>query len=109
MGGRGAAAQHLARNGPRHVGASQDDGRALSCLRPRPDESPFPFFWKLLDERGKRCVVIDAFLTCPLQSLGGVQIVDWGSWSWFWEPTMIPASLKSEIRRRFGPYPAEDH
>jgi predicted AlkP superfamily phosphohydrolase/phosphomutase len=78
-------------------------------LRPRPDQTPFPFLWKLLSDQGKRSVVMDAFLTCPLREFNGVQIVDWGSWSWFWEPTMIPGSLKQEIRRKFGPYPSDDH
>jgi predicted AlkP superfamily phosphohydrolase/phosphomutase len=78
-------------------------------LRPRPDETPFPFVWKLLGDHGLRSVVVDAFLTCPLRDFHGVQIVDWGSWSWFWEPTMIPASLEKEVRRRFGSYPSEDH
>lgn len=78
-------------------------------LRPRPDQSAFPFVWQLLNERGKRSVVIDAFLTCPLRDFNGVQIVDWGSWSWFWEPTMMPASLQREIRRKFGRYPSDDH
>lgn len=78
-------------------------------LRPRPDRSPFPFVWKLLNDRGLRSIVIDAFLTCPLRDFNGVQIVDWGSWSWFWEPTMSPPSLRHEVRSRFGPYPAEDH
>ncbi len=78
-------------------------------LRPRPDESPVPFFWKLLSDRGKRAIVMDAFLTCPLRDFNGVQIVDWGSWSWFWEPTILPHSVGSEIKRRFGAYPFEDH
>ena len=77
--------------------------------RPRPDQSPFPFVWKLLSDHGKRCVVMDAFLTCPLEPFNGAQIVDWGSWSWFWGPTITPASLSKEIRQRFGSYPAEDH
>lgn len=77
--------------------------------RPRPDLSPFPFLWKVLSDQGKRCVVMDAFLTCPLQGFNGSQIVDWGSWSRFWEPTMTPASLEGEIKKKFGPYPAEDH
>jgi predicted AlkP superfamily phosphohydrolase/phosphomutase len=80
-----------------------------SPLRPRPDRSPFPFLWKHLNDRGKRCVIMDAFLTCPLDNFNGVQIVDWGSWSWFWEPTILPASLKQQIEKKFGPYPAEDH
>ena len=78
-------------------------------LRPRPDQSAFPFLWQLLSERGLRSVIFDAFLTCPLRDFNGVQIVDWGSWSWFWEPTMIPGSLRKEVRRKFGPYPSDDH
>jgi len=78
-------------------------------LRPRPDESPVPFLWKLLSDHGKRTVVMDAFLTCPLRDFHGVQIVDWGSWSWFWDPTVLPASVGTEIRKRFGAYPFEDH
>ena len=78
-------------------------------VRPRPDQSPFPFVWKLLSDHGKRCVIIDAFLTCPLQGFNGSQIVDWGSWSHFWETTIIPDTLKREWEKRFGHYPAEDH
>src|SRR5262249_42809815 len=77
-------------------------------VRPRPDRSPFPFLWKLLSDHGKRCVVMDAFLTCPLQGFNGSQIVDWGSWSHFWETTITPETLKRELEKRFGRYPAED-
>jgi predicted AlkP superfamily phosphohydrolase/phosphomutase len=77
--------------------------------RPRPDLCPVPFLWKVLDEHGKRCIVIDAFLTCPLQTFSGVQIVDWGSWTWFWQQTILPAALGKQIAARFGSYPAEDH
>jgi predicted AlkP superfamily phosphohydrolase/phosphomutase len=78
-------------------------------VRPRPDLCPVPFLWKTLDEHGKRCIVMDAFLTCPLQNFGGIQIVDWGTWTWFWQQTILPASLGKQIAERFGPYPAEDH
>ena len=77
--------------------------------RPRPDLCPVPFIWKTLDDHGKRCIVMDAFLTCPLQNFSGVQMVDWGSWTWFWQQTILPSSLAKEITARFGPYPAEDH
>ena len=80
-----------------------------SLVRPRPDRSPVPFLWQLLSEQGKRCVIMDAFMTCPLQNFNGTQIVEWGTWSWFWEPTILPASLKVEMQKKFGPYPAEDH
>jgi len=80
-----------------------------SPLRPRPDLSPVPFLWKLLSDQGKRCMVMDAFLTCPLQGFNGGQIVDWGSWSHFWDTTIAPDTLKRELEKKFGRYPAEDH
>jgi predicted AlkP superfamily phosphohydrolase/phosphomutase len=78
-------------------------------LRPRPAETPVPFLWKLLSDAGRRTIVIDAFMTCPLRDFNGVQIVDWGSWSWFWGPTVVPASVGRELRATFGAYPFEDH
>jgi predicted AlkP superfamily phosphohydrolase/phosphomutase len=80
-----------------------------SPARPRPDQSPVPFLWKLLNDHGKRCIIMDAFLTCPLQNFNGTQIVEWGTWTWFSEPSITPESVKKEIQRKFGPYPAENH
>ena len=80
-----------------------------SPVRPRPDQSPVPFMWKLLSDHGKRCIVMDAFMTCPLQNFKGTQIVEWGTWSWFSEPAIIPESVKKEMQKKFGAYPAEDH
>jgi predicted dehydrogenase/predicted AlkP superfamily phosphohydrolase/phosphomutase len=80
-----------------------------SPVRPRPDQSPVPFLWKLLSDQGKRCVIMDAFMTCPLQNFNGTQIVEWGTWTWFSEPSITPESLKKEIQKKFGPYPAENH
>ena len=78
-------------------------------VRPRPEECPAPFLWKLLDEHGKKSIVMDAFMTCPLRDFNGIQIVDWGSWTWFAGQEIRPKLIKDEIRRRFGPYPAENH
>ncbi len=80
-----------------------------SPVRPRPEQSPVPFLWRLLDDAGKHCVIMDAFMTCPLQPFRGAQIVEWGTWSWFSEPTMLPDALKKEMAKQFGGYPAEDH
>ncbi len=77
--------------------------------RPRPDRSPQPFFWKLLSDAGRRCVVVDAFMTCPVAGLRGTQVLEYGTWTWFWEPVTAPPELRDEILARFGPYPAEDH
>ena len=52
---------------------------------------------------------MDAFLTCPLQNFNGTQIVEWGTWTWFSEPSITPESVKREMHRKFGSYPAEDH
>ena len=80
-----------------------------SPARPRPDQSPVPFFWKILSDQGKKCIIMDAFMTCPLQNFNGTQIVEWGTWSWFSEPSITPESLKKEMQKKFGSYPAEDH
>jgi predicted AlkP superfamily phosphohydrolase/phosphomutase len=77
--------------------------------RPRADESPEPFFWKLLSDAGQRCVVVDAFMNCPLKDFNGAQILEYGTWTWFWEPMTTPPGLRDEIVAKFGPYPAEDH
>lgn len=79
------------------------------AVRPRPDQSPVPFMWKLLSDHGMRCIVMDAFMTCPLQNFNGTQIVEWGTWSWFSEPSISPESVKKEMQKKFGAYPAEDH
>ncbi len=78
-------------------------------VRPRPDQSLVPFLWRLLNDQGKHCVIMDAFMTCPLQNFNGAQVVEWGTWSWFSEPTILPAELKREMTKAFGTYPAEDH
>jgi predicted AlkP superfamily phosphohydrolase/phosphomutase len=77
--------------------------------RPRPDESPEPCFWKLLSDAGRRCVVVDAFMNCPLEPFNGTQVLEYGTWTWFWEPTTRPRELQRELLARFGRYPAEDH
>ena len=78
-------------------------------VRPRPEECPVPFLWKLLDDSGIRSIVMDAFLTCPLRDFSGIQIVDWGSWTWFSGQEIQPDSIKQAIRGKFGAYPAENH
>ncbi len=77
--------------------------------RPKPENCPVPFFWQLLDQQGIRSIVMDAFLTCPLRDFSGIQIVDWGSWTWFSGQEILPESIKHDIRKQFGVYPAENH
>ena len=78
-------------------------------VRPRPEECPVPFLWKLLDAHGKKSIIMDAFLTCPLRDFNGIQVVDWGSWTWFSGQEILPKEIANEIQQKFGSYPAENH
>lgn len=77
--------------------------------RTRPDECALPPFWKLLDDAGTRCLVMDAFMNHPLDGFAGVQILEYGTWTWFSDPAATPKPVWREIIRRFGPYPAPEH
>ena len=68
-----------------------------------------PPFWKFLDDAGRRCVVFDAFMDYPLPGYRGVQVHDYGTWTWFGEPGSSPPGMLRDIKRRFGPYPAPEH
>lgn len=77
--------------------------------RTEPASCGQPPFWKYLDAAGRRCIVFDAFMDYRLPGFGGIQILDYGTWTWFGEPGSTPAGMLREIRRRFGPYPAPEH
>jgi predicted AlkP superfamily phosphohydrolase/phosphomutase len=77
--------------------------------RTRADECGQPPFWKFLDEAGKRCIVMDAFMNYPLENFRGLQILEYGTWTWFAEPLSTPHDLWREIVHRFGPYPVPEH
>ncbi|GBD44888.1 hypothetical protein HRbin40_02380 [bacterium HR40] len=66
-------------------------------------------FWVTLDRAGRRVIVADAFMDAPVADFRGIQIVDYGTWTWFWRPESRPAGILREIRRRFGRYPAPEH
>jgi predicted AlkP superfamily phosphohydrolase/phosphomutase len=62
-------------------------------------------FWKILDEAGKRCVVLDAPETFPVHGFQGVQIFEWGTWAWYWKRMATPVEIERELTERFGVYP----
>lgn len=68
-----------------------------------------PPFWRHLDAAGRRCIVFDAFMDGPLDGFRGIQIREYGTWTWFGEPGSAPAATLAEIVRRFGRYPAPEH
>ena len=77
--------------------------------RTLPEWCARPPFWKFLDDAGRRCIVFDAFMDFRLPDFKGVQILEYGTWTWFSEPWSSPRGLYQEIVRRFGPYPAPEH
>jgi len=68
-----------------------------------------PPFWKYLDDAGRRCVIFDAFMDYQLPGFHGVQILEYGTWTWFGEPASSPGGLLGDIKTRFGAYPAPEH
>ena len=54
--------------------------------RTLPEWCARPPFWKFLDDAGRRCIVFDAFMDARLPDFKGVQILEYGTWTWFSEP-----------------------
>lgn len=66
-------------------------------------------FWATLDRAGRQVIVMDAFMDAPIEDFRGIQILEYGTWTWFWRPDSRPAGMYREIVRRFGRYPAPEH
>jgi len=77
--------------------------------RTRADECGQLPFWSYLDEAGKRCIVMDAFMNYHLKDFRGLQILEYGTWTWFSEPSAQPNSILPEIVSKFGRYPVPEH
>jgi len=77
--------------------------------RARPDRCGAPAWWEDLDRAGRKTVVMDAFMTAPLDPFDGIQILEYGTWTWFGSPASRPTAALKEIVKRFGPYPAPEH
>jgi predicted AlkP superfamily phosphohydrolase/phosphomutase len=90
-----------------HAYQARAGTRALH--RTRVEWGALPAFWQLLDQVGRRCVVMDAFMDRSLSDFGGTQILEYGTWTWFSDPGGRPKKLYRELVRRFGPYPAPEH
>ena len=77
--------------------------------RTLPEWCARPPFWKFLDDAGRRCIVFDAFMDLRLPDFKGIQILEYGTWTWFSEPWSSRRGLYREVVKRFGPYPAPEH
>ncbi|MBM3319139.1 MAG: alkaline phosphatase family protein [Candidatus Eisenbacteria bacterium] len=77
--------------------------------RARAQDQAMPPFWKFLDEAGRRCLVADAFFAHPVEPFAGIQVHEYGTWTWFSDPETVPRAIGKEIRRLFGAYPFPEH
>ncbi len=64
-----------------------------------------PTFWRLLDEAGRKCVVLDPPYTHPEQGFSGSLVIDWGAWAQYLGPTSVPEPLVRELERAVGKHP----
>jgi predicted AlkP superfamily phosphohydrolase/phosphomutase len=62
-------------------------------------------FWYELERRGRRVAAIDVPMTFPSRLERGTEIINWGSHDELGPFRTRPASLRSEIIRRFGRHP----
>lgn len=77
--------------------------------RTQPERCGQPPFWRDLDDAGRKCIVMDAFMDYPLPRFNGIQILEYGTWTWFGSPGSTPSDMLRQIKRRFGRYPAPEH
>jgi predicted AlkP superfamily phosphohydrolase/phosphomutase len=77
--------------------------------RTRAEECKQPFFWQYADNVGIKSIILDAFLSYPIMNFNGIQIINWGTWTWFAEPQSAPKDLWKKIMKQVGTYPAPEH
>lgn len=77
--------------------------------RADPSDCALPPFWAHVDAAGRRCIVFDAFMDHPLPGFGGLQVLEYGTWTWFGRSGSTPRHLRRELIRNVGPYPAPEH
>jgi predicted AlkP superfamily phosphohydrolase/phosphomutase len=53
--------------------------------------------------------VVDAFMNSAVPGFGGIQVLEYGTWTWFDQPRATPDGVWKEVLSRFGPYPAPEH
>jgi predicted AlkP superfamily phosphohydrolase/phosphomutase len=70
-----------------------------------PSDIEPPPLWQVLSDQGRRCCVVDAPLTRPVEAIGGVHVVDWGSHDRMLEPSAWPASAAATLLADHGPHP----
>lgn len=77
--------------------------------RARPEDCALPPFWSQLDAAGRACIIFDAFMDYPLDEYTGLQVLEYGTWTWFGRPRSTPRRLRRRLIREVGAYPAPEH
>ena len=80
------------------------DRDSQAILRSRVEAYPYPLFWELLKDTGKKVGTFDVPKTYPVEGLEGAQISGWGEEYPMLKACSYPESLISEISSRFGTY-----
>ncbi len=62
-------------------------------------------FWRELERRGLKTIVLDVPMTFPPSRCGGIEISSWGAHDQLSSFSTYPGELKGEILRRFGEHP----
>ena len=62
-------------------------------------------FWDHLSAAGKRVAILDVPQSRPSPRINGIQLVEWGAHDANHGFATSPASLKDEVRARFGAHP----
>src|SRR5262249_28584649 len=70
-----------------------------------PDQYGAPPFWQILDQAGKRSIVLDAPETFPAAGFSGVQVFEWGTWAWYWKRMTTPVEIERQLSDKFGSHP----
>jgi predicted AlkP superfamily phosphohydrolase/phosphomutase len=64
-----------------------------------------PTFWRVLDEAGRKCAVLDPPYTHPEAGYQSAFVHDWGCWARYLKTGSSPDSLLSRLRKHCGSYP----
>jgi predicted AlkP superfamily phosphohydrolase/phosphomutase len=64
-----------------------------------------PTFWRVLDDAGRKCAVLDPPYTHPEQGYKSAFVHDWGCWARYLKTGSTPDSLLSRLRQHCGSYP----
>ena len=95
-------------------GARQFDAKRYDHVSYRPNSTPTDAIWTTLSEAGKRCGVIDAPYSFPVDDIDGIKVVDRGAHvpsggGDYMEFRTHPKELAAEIEQLFGKDPAGGH